>query len=161
MRRIQALLITAGLAAAPVGAAAKPNQSDSWATDKIEWSMGKGRLGVTVMSLSPELRTYFGSLDKTGVLVSRVEPGSPAALAGIAVGDVIVNVRGTKIDDAGDVLATLANVNENEKVTVKVLRDRKVMSFDVALTSSATSSLSLPGMSILRQLFDIPRANCT
>jgi S1-C subfamily serine protease len=166
MRRIHALLMTAGLVAAPASVAAKPDQpsSDSATFEKLEWSTNRGRLGVVVMSLSPELRTYFGSLDQTGVLVARVEPGSPAARAGIAVGDVIVNVRGTKIDDASDVIAAIASADKDQRVSVKVLRDHKPLTVDVTLGSSATSLLAWPPMNWLRDMFEHSGAqhpNCT
>ena len=90
MRRFRALLIAAGLAAMPASAAAGPF-NDSWSSpqifEKYEWSTSKGRLGVMVMSLTPELRKHLGAAEDRGVLVAHVEPGTPAASAGIAVGD--------------------------------------------------------------------------
>src|SRR5579871_5943521 len=98
MRRISALLCVAGLAAAPASVAAGPS-NDPWSTpqtqtiEKFEWSTAKGRLGVMVMGLTPELRKHFGAPDDRGVLVAHVESGTPAATAGIEVGDVIVEVH--------------------------------------------------------------------
>ena len=158
MRRLQALLVTAGLLATPVGAVAKPSDppsSDSWLVERFEWSTSKGRLGVMVMSLTDELRTHFGSADKTGVLVARVQPGSPAAMAGIAVGDVIVEVRGAKVDDAGDIITALAGAKAS--VQVKLLRDKKPLSLEVKLEGTATSTLEqLPALQWLRELFGLP-----
>src|SRR4051812_40693633 len=117
MRRFQALLIAAGLAAAPASAVASPS-NHSWSTpqtfEKFELSTSKGRLGVMVMSLTPELRTHFGAAQDRGVLVAHVEPGTPAAAAGITVGDVIVEVRGKAIDGASDVLSALADVTKGQ-----------------------------------------------
>jgi S1-C subfamily serine protease len=158
--RFQALLLT-GLLAAPAGAVAKPSdqsQSDSWTFEKTEWSTtSKGRLGVMVMGLTDELRAYFGSTNKTGVLVARVEPGSPAARAGIAPGDMIVDVRGHAVDDAGDIIATLADAPNGGKVMVKALRDKKLISFEVTLDRDQTTGLdTLPGLSWLRDWMRLP-----
>src|SRR5512147_2865056 len=128
MRRIPALLCVAGLATAPASVAAGPSK-DPWSTpqsntvEKFEWSTAKGRLGLMVMSLTPELRKHFGAAEDRGVLVAHVEPSTPAAAAGIAVGDVIVGVRGHKVDAAPDVLSALADVTKGERVTVELLRD--------------------------------------
>jgi hypothetical protein len=66
MRRFHALLMAAGLAAMPESAAAAPSKS-SWSTppafEKSELSASRGRLGVMVMSLTPELQTYLGAPD--------------------------------------------------------------------------------------------------
>src|SRR6187549_31680 len=124
MRRIPALLCVAGLAAAPASAAAGPS-SDPWSTaqtvEKFEWSTSKGRLGVMVMSLTPELRKHFGAPEDRGVLVAHVETGTPAASAGIEVGDVIVEVHGRKIDAAPDVLSALADVGKGEHAKIELV----------------------------------------
>ncbi|MBL9019570.1 MAG: PDZ domain-containing protein [Myxococcales bacterium] len=144
MRRIQTLLLAAGLVAAPFGAAASPSESTSARSffQSLSWAATKGRLGVTVMSLSPELRTHFGSTDGTGVLVSHVEPGMPAHRAGIAVGDVITHVHGKIVDDGGDVLTALVDVGKTVRVPVRVLRDRKPLTLDVTMDSDAPSASS-------------------
>jgi len=108
------------------------------------------------MGLTDELRTYFGSANKTGVLVARVEPGSPAARAGIAVGDVIVEVRGRSVDDAMDVIDALADVEKGQHASVKVLRDKKPMSIDVRFDGDTTSKLDgWPAFKWLREMFKL------
>lgn len=145
MRRFHAFLLAAGLLAAPAHVMAGPSEPPQ----------GQKTLGVMVMSLTPELRTHFGSTDRSGVLVGRVEPGSPAALAGIAVGDVITEVHGAKVDDAGDVLTALAASPSGKRVTVRVLRDAKARTFDVSFdgrdTQQSSALEAFPQW--LRQLF--------
>ena len=136
MRRFHALLIAAGLAAMPASAAAGPS-NDSWSTpqvvEKHELSTWRGRLGVLVMSLTPELRKHLGAAEDRGVLVAHVEPGTPAAAAGIAVGDVIVNVRGRAVGGAVDVSTALADVTEGQAVTVEIVRDKAPVSLQARL----------------------------
>jgi membrane-associated protease RseP (regulator of RpoE activity) len=138
MRRIPALLCVAGLAAAPASAAAGPS-SDPWSiaqtqtVEKLEWSTSKGRLGVMVMGLTPELRKHFGAWPDRGVLVAHVDPGTPAAKAGIEVGDVIVEVHGKKIATAVDVLSALADVGKGEPTKIELVRDGKSRTLDATL----------------------------
>jgi membrane-associated protease RseP (regulator of RpoE activity) len=143
MRRFQALLITAGLAAVPHGAAAGPSPQDPWTHaqtyERFEWSTSKGRLGVMVMGLTPELRKHLGAGEDRGVLVARVEAGTPAAAAGIAVGDVIVAVRGHKVAGAADVLSATADATEGQQVTVDVIRDGKPIALGATLDGDAAT----------------------
>ena len=154
MRRFQALLIAAGLAAAPAGAAGGPSDDlrSPPTFEKFEWSMSKGRLGVLVMSLTPELRKHFGAADDRGVLVARVEPGTPAAAAGIAVGDVIVDVRGRSIDDASDVLSALDEVRKGQSVAIQVMRDGKPRSLKATLSDERTPDRKWSGPHWLQEL---------
>jgi len=141
MRRFQATLIAAGLAAAPAGAVAGPSKDQPGpppqTVEKFEWSMSKGRLGVMVMSLTPELRNYLGAAEDRGVLVARVVPGSPASSAGIAVGDVIISVRGQKVDAASDVLAALSGLGKGQDVVVELVRDHKPITLHAKLIDDA------------------------
>jgi membrane-associated protease RseP (regulator of RpoE activity) len=133
------------LAAAPASAVAGPS-NDPWSAtqsqtvEKFSWSTSRGRLGVMVMSLTPELRKYFGAPDDRGVLVAHVEPGMPAAKAGIEVGDVIVEVRGRTIDAAPDVLSALTDLGKGEQAKIAVVRAGKSRSLDATLADNATTS---------------------
>jgi membrane-associated protease RseP (regulator of RpoE activity) len=157
MRRFQALLIVAGLAAAPASAVAGPSH-DSWSPqtfEKFEFSTSKGRLGVMVMSLTPELRKHFGAAEDRGVLVAHVEPGTPAAAAGITVGDIIVEVRGKVIDGASDVLSALAELKKGQHATIEVVRDGKPRSIEATLSNDPSPNLFDPNWSGMRWLQEL------
>jgi membrane-associated protease RseP (regulator of RpoE activity) len=152
MRRFQALLVAAGLAAAPASAAAGPDSHDTF-VERFEWSTGKSRLGVLVNGLTPELRAHFGAPADRGLLVARVEPGSPAAKAGIAVGDVLLEVGGTPIDRASDVLEALS-ATSGKPVAVAVIRDRKRTTIDVTPTPTKTTAAPpSPLWELMRKMF--------
>lgn len=69
----------------------------------------------------------LGLTDAIGTRVSRVEEGSPASLANILVGDVIVRFNGIRIED-DDHLVNLVGLTElRREVPVVVLRDRKLV----------------------------------
>lgn len=59
-------------------------------------------IGIQTQDLTPELAFHFGVEPGTGVVVSGVEPESPAARAGISRGVVITRVRGEKIRSSSD-----------------------------------------------------------
>lgn len=84
----------------------------------------RGRLGVSVQSLTPELEEYFGATDG-GVLVSSVAQDSPAARAGLKAGDVIASINGRRVSAAGDLMRELSDLSG--EITIEILRDKKAM----------------------------------
>ena len=143
MRRLGAVLMAAGLAVAPSGAVAGPNDTK----DTERWTQidapSKHRLGVLVHTLTPELREHFGAAKDRGVLVARVEPGSTAAMAGIKVGDVIIDVRGDAVDDASDVRNALAKAKQGDSISVQVIRNRAPMTLQAKL-AEPSAMLDIP-----------------
>jgi C-terminal processing protease CtpA/Prc len=137
--------MAAVLSAAPVALADDQPTADPWTRQEtFEWmSSSEGaRLGVMVMSLTPDLRTYFGAPTGKGVLVAKVEPNSAAAKAGIKVGDVIVEVKGESVDDASDVISALADSKQGDKAHVEVIRDKKRVGLDAMMSPRKTDAVS-------------------
>jgi len=83
----------------------------------------RGRLGVTLAPLTDQLASYFGV--KEGVLVSAVEPDSPAAQAGLKAGDVITSVAGHAVNDPADVSARIREATPGLPMDVRVVREKK------------------------------------
>ena len=90
----------------------------------------RGRLGVTVQSLTPDLEEYFGATNG-GALVSSVSRDSAAAKAGIKAGDVIVSINGKAVGDSDDLIGELGELDGD--VTIVVMRDRKEMTLKATL----------------------------
>jgi serine protease Do len=59
-------------------------------------------LGITVQNWSPQVARELGLKKSSGVVVTGVEPGSPAAEAMIQVGDVIQSVNRKPVKDVDD-----------------------------------------------------------
>lgn len=95
---------------------------------------GRPKLGVQLVELTPELREHLGG-DETGVLVSKVLPGTPAEHGGIEVGDLIVAVDGREIETAGDLQRAVARV-DGEEIDVEVIRDGRATTLRVAFPES-------------------------
>jgi serine protease Do len=85
----------------------------------------RGRLGVSLTPLTDQLASYFGA--EEGVLVSSVEPDSPAAQAGLLAGDVITSINGRAVSDPADVIGGLRDATPGAAVEVRVVRDKKGM----------------------------------
>ena len=94
------------------------------------WSRPK--LGVQLLDPTPELREHLGGDSETGVIVSKVLPGTPAERAGVAVGDLIVSVAGSPIGTSDDLVESLTN-KAGETFTVEVVRDGERVDLEVTI----------------------------
>jgi S1-C subfamily serine protease len=95
----------------------------------------RGYLGVAThpVPLPPALAAATG--EEVALLVSRVEPDSPAARAGVLLGDAIVSVGGERLQDPGELFALLAEERIGDTVAVRLLRAGEVK--DVQITVGA------------------------
>jgi serine protease Do len=60
----------------------------------------RGQLGVTIQDLTLDLAAAMNLDLRGGAVVTRIEPGSPAARAGLRQGDVIVEVNSLPVEAA-------------------------------------------------------------
>jgi len=85
-----------------------PPPQDPWANTRPEWSQGRAHLGVVIQPMTGDLRMYFGTPPDRGVLVAHVAEGSPAAQAGLQVGDVLVFADGHLVQNNEDLRSAIA-----------------------------------------------------
>jgi len=76
-----------------------------------------------VQDLNQALAESFGINKPGGALVSHVAAGSAAANAGLKAGDVIVEVNGEDVQQAGALSSLIGLAAPGEKVSLKVWRD--------------------------------------
>ncbi|MGF1642571.1 MAG: Do family serine endopeptidase [Thiotrichales bacterium] len=107
-----------------IGFAIPINMANSIAEQIIEHGeVKRGRLGIGIQDLTPELARAFGLERTGGAVVSQVEEGSPAAAAGIQVGDVIVGVNGQSIASSGQLRNSIGLLRVDSKVDLEVIRE--------------------------------------
>lgn len=85
---------------------------------------GRGYLGVHLLRMTPELREHFGAPRDAGVLVSKVAADSPAAKAGVQVGDIITAADGERIDSTRDLSREVRRRKEGDSVKLEISRNR-------------------------------------
>jgi serine protease Do len=74
----------------------------------------KKSLGITVQNVTPEIAKGLGLKNDTGVVVTRVEPGSPAANAGIQAGDVIHEVNRKPVKNVEDFIQKVEKAKDQD-----------------------------------------------
>jgi len=80
------------------------------------------RLGIAVQNLTPEIAKGLGLKKETGVVVTQVEPGSPASDAGIQTGDVIREVNRKPVKDVEDFVQKIEKAKDQDNVLLFVQR---------------------------------------
>jgi len=111
-----------------LGFAIPSNMAKTVMTQLIDHGkVARGHLGVAVQPITSDLAQSLGLKDVQGVLVSSVEPGSPAEKAGLKPGDVITALNGKKIDDPNAFRNELASTPPGTTVTLTVMRNGKEM----------------------------------
>jgi membrane-associated protease RseP (regulator of RpoE activity) len=109
------------------------DQGKSTTLDAAAQKVACGYLGVGLLDLTPELRAFFGVPEDTGVLVSKVAPGSPAEKAGIKVGDVLTGVDGKAAASSLDVRQKIRAAEDGAQSSLEIWRNRKVQTLTATL----------------------------
>lgn len=94
----------------------------------------RGYLGVIPEDITPGLAENFNLSSENGALVGDVEPGTPAAKAGLQSGDVIVKFDGQKITDKNDLLLAVSDCDPETKASVSFIRNGKEHTVEVKLS---------------------------
>lgn len=98
-------------------------------------SVHRGLMGIFVQHLTPELAQAFGYDDSLkGALVSQVNEGSPAELAGLKSGDIITQINDTPITQASQVKTTISLLRVGTQAKITVIRKKKKVILDATVT---------------------------
>jgi serine protease Do len=84
-------------------------------------------LGIAVQNLTPEMARRLRLKSETGVVVTRVESGSPAADAGIQTGDIIREVNRTPVKSVEDLVQKLEQAKDQNNILLLVQRGQNNM----------------------------------
>lgn len=93
----------------------------------VEPRPGTPRLGLEIRPVTPELARELDLRVTEGVVVTRVEPGSPAERAGLARGDVILEVDRTPVRTAADVVRLTREARADRPLTLRVQRGDRAL----------------------------------
>jgi len=85
------------------------------------------QMGMTLQEITPEMARNMGLAEKGGIVVTKVNPNSPADEAGLKGGDIILNVNRTKIQAMKDFTDELARSAKAETIMLLIKRDDHTM----------------------------------
>ena len=105
--------------------------------------MNPSYTGAMLEKMSSQLADYFGVPSGAGLLVRSVVANSPAALAGMHAGDVVVRADTKAVTTTGDWAKAIKN-SHGRPLTVVVLRDKKEQTLTLTPDGKKRSSVEQP-----------------
>ena len=94
-----------------------------------------GYIGIGISDVTPEEAKFFHVDNASGAVITQVEPNSPGAKAGLKVGDIITDLNGKTVSDAGTLQVEVGQKQSGTTLHLKALRDGKPV--DVSITLEA------------------------
>lgn len=107
----------------------------------------RGRLGVRVQDLTPDLAEAFEIKQTRGAIITKVEADSMADKAGVLPGDVIVRANNREISKGADLRNTIGVLRVGDRLTLEVMRGDKKSTIttnigDIEVDSSVGENLN-------------------
>lgn len=82
-------------------------------------------LGINVEDLTQELIERFNIKEKKGVVISDVEPNSPAEREGIRPGDLLKEVNKVEVNSVAEFNAVMNKLKKDESILLRVIRENR------------------------------------
>jgi serine protease Do len=98
----------------------------------------RGYLGVGLQPVDEDIASSLGLPKDRGEIVRTVQPGTPAAKAGIQQGDVIVSVGGKEVNPDETVSYLIANTPVRSRIPVVVIRNGRRITIPVTIEQRPT-----------------------
>ena len=99
----------------------------------LSGSVTRGWIGIEAQDITPELAESF-KLDKVqGSLIAGVLRNSPADVAGVKSGDVLLAINDREVTDSSSMLNIIAVLKPNEKAVLTLSRNQKNIKVDVLI----------------------------
>ena len=107
-------------------------------TEPLQFVSVPSRLSSNNPGETRSYGAYLGSIpdmdeSQEGVRLAGVSEGSPAALAGLREGDIIIEFAGSKVQSLEDLASALADKKPGDEVQIIVLRTGKPVSMKATL----------------------------
>ena len=153
---INTALITPVAGNVGIGFAVPSNMAKTVVDQLLEFGeIRRGRLGVEIQEISPDMAQALGLDEIIGAVVSRVFEDSPAEAAGIETEDVIVSVDDEPVEDHTDLRNRIGLSRVGETVQIGIVRDGHRINKEVVIgqlrptsVAGATSSEKFEGVEL-------------
>ncbi len=96
-------------------------------------SVTRGWIGIEAQDITPELAESFKLTQARGSLIAGVLRNSPADVAGIKAGDVLLAINDKEVADSSGMLNLIAVLKPNEKAVLKIARAEKEIKISVTV----------------------------
>jgi serine protease DegQ len=99
----------------------------------VHGSVTRGWIGIEAQDITPELAESFKLNQARGSLIAGILRNSPADLAGLKAGDVLLAINGREVNDSSGMLNLIAALKPNEKAVLKIARNEKEIKVNITV----------------------------
>ncbi len=92
-------------------------------------------IGIQISDVTPDNAKFFQLNRAEGAVISEVQPDAPGAKAGLRTGDVITELDGKPMTDAGQLQMTVGQKRPGDTIRLQVVRDGKPTAISVTLAT--------------------------
>ncbi len=121
-----------------------PSEMMPWQHDQMPFMAPPTQLGISYRVLNAEIAAEEGLPVEQGAEVTEVFEDTPAAEAGLEVGDIITAVDGDAVDEEHTLRDRLYAYEEGDVVTLSVLREGEEIEIEVKLGPKAEAGMMGP-----------------
>ena len=111
------------------------NTAGAWASGGMRMSRSRPRLGVRVQEATLPVSSRDPRGQEAGILIAGVASRSPAARAGLLVGDVLLGVAGETVEDAASLRGALARAGDGI-FRLRLIRGSETREIEASLGNS-------------------------
>lgn len=105
-----------------------------------------GWIGVHLQEVTPDLTEAFALRQKSGSLITQLDPDGPAAAAGLRTGDIIIGEQDEAPSDPRGLLRRMALAPAGKAVKLRICRDGEEM--PVSVTVAEWPAMEMPAQSM-------------
>ena len=106
-------------------------------------SVTRGWIGIEAQDITPELAESFKLAQARGSLIAGVLRNSPAEVAGIKAGDILLAINDKEISDSSSMLNLIAVLKPNEKAVLKIARAQREIEVKVTVGKRPTPTMAV------------------
>ena len=111
-----------------------------------EGHVHRSEIGVFGQTITPQMAVGLGLSQDWGVMLSDVEPGGPADIAGLQAGDIVFSLNGKSMQNAPQMQVNLYRYPVGAKVSVEVMRDGAKQTIQVVTVEQHGDSMRFADM---------------
>jgi serine protease Do len=101
-----------------------------------------GYMGIGISDVTPDNSKFFNMTNAVGAVVTQVESGSPGSKAGLKVGDVVTQIDGQEVSDAGALQVVVGQKDPGTTIHLQVMREGKTVAVPVTLEAMGSRDKS-------------------
>ncbi len=102
----------------------------------------RGRLGITIQSVSPEHAKSFDLAKASGALITSLEKDGPADRAGLQIGDIVLKFNGKDMASTDDLVRAVANAAPGSSAKLQIWRNGASKEITVSLGETKAESMA-------------------